>query len=482
MTRHGTTPDEITGDGRDEGRGSSEPGQGEASKGRFGAVSATFTRRSVLGIVALGALAACSSSKSSSAGGAGSTTTASSGAAASGGSGGGGGGGTIKIGVLRPSTGTLASNGKDMEAGWNLFWEQNGTTVAGKKVETVFADSAANPSIGLTKANQLAKGDNVNMIVGPLSAAVGLAVAAAMAKINMTIAMPCTSSDDLTQRTLYPNFVRLAGWTSSQTTHPFGEWAYEQGYRNILTLGADYAFGWETVGGFANTFTDKGGKIVKQLWAPLGTTDFSTYIAQIGASKQDAVFYCELGGDEVNFFKAYKQFGLYGKTPLIGSETTTDQSVLRTLGDNALGLITCAHFAEGRDAAETKKFGDDYYAKYNRYPSYYAAGMYTAARGVAEAIKSLNGDVSNADAVVKAIKAVSLTDTPFGPEKVDSYGNPIFNVYVRKVENGPHGPWNVPIKTYENVSQFWHYDPKEFLAHPVYTKNYQGNGVWPDPK
>jgi branched-chain amino acid transport system substrate-binding protein len=443
----------------------------------------TFTRRSVLGIVALGALAACSSGGSSSPGSAGSQATASSGAATGGANGGGGGGGTIKIGVLRPSTGTLASNGKDMEAGWNLFWEQNGTTVAGKKIETIFADSAANPSIGLTKANQLAKGDNVNMIVGPLSAAVGLAVAAAMAKINMTIAMPCTSSDDLTQRTLYPNFVRLAGWSSSQTTHPFGEWAYEQGYRNILTLGADYAFGWETVGGFVNTFTDKGGKIVKQLWAPLGTTDFSTYVAQIGASKQDAVFYCSLGGDEVNFFKAYKQFGLYGKTPLIGSETTTDQSVLPALGADALGLITCGHFAEGRDADATKTFVDSYYKKYNRYPSYYAAGTYTAASGIVQAIKALNGDVSNTEETVKALKAVNLSDTPFGPEKLDSYGNPIFNVYIRKVEKGPHGGlWNAPTKTIENVSQFWHYDPKEFIAHPVYTKNYQGNGDWPNPQ
>jgi branched-chain amino acid transport system substrate-binding protein len=322
----------------------------EATNNKDGLLSSSFTRRSVLGIAALGALAACSSKKASSSGGGGASAPASgtsSGGASAGGAtgGGGGGGGTIKIGVLRPSTGTLAALGKDMEAGWDLFWAQNGKTVAGKTIEYVFADSAGNPSIGLTKANQLVKGENVDIVAGPLSAAVGLAVAAAMAKANMPTVMPIVSSDDLTQRTIYPNVVRLAGWTSSQTTHPFGEWAYEQGYRNILTLGADYAFGWETVGGFVNTFTDKGGKIVKQLWAPLGTTDFSTYVAQIGASKQDAVFYCELGGDEVNFFKAYKQFGLYGKTPLIGNETTTDQSVLRTLGDNALGLITCAHFA-----------------------------------------------------------------------------------------------------------------------------------------
>jgi branched-chain amino acid transport system substrate-binding protein len=462
-----------------DGVGEADHSVGEAEEKNL--LRSSFTRRSVLGIAALGTLAACSSEKGSSGSSGGGATTAPSGGA-SGGAGGGGTGGTIKIGILRPSTGALASNGKDMEAGWDLFWDQNGKTVAGKKIEYTYADSAGSPSIGLTKANQLVQGTKVDMLVGPLSAAVGLAVAAAMAKINMITVMPIVSSDDLTQRTIYPTFVRLAGWTSSQTSHPQGEWAYEQGYRNVLTVGFDFAFGWETIGGFVNTFTDKGGKIAKQLWPPLGTTDYSTYIAQISAAKADAVYCCLSGADEVNFFKAYKQFGLLGKTPLIGSETSTDQSALPAMGDGVDGLITAGHWAEGRDAPETKKFVDDYYAKYNRYPSYYSANMYTAAHGVSEAIKALNGDVSNVEATVKALKAVDLSDGPIGPEKLDSYGNPIFNVYVRKVEQGPHGPWNVPIKTYENVTQFWTYDPKEFLAHPVYTKAYQGNGVWPNPQ
>jgi branched-chain amino acid transport system substrate-binding protein len=452
-------------------------------------LNSTYTRRGVLGIAALGALAACSSGKSgkseagasTSAGGASASGAASTGAS-TGGATGGGGGKTIKIGVLRPATGSLASNGKDMEAGWNLFWDENGDTVAGSKVQSTFADSAGKPDIGLTKANQLVKNDKVDMIAGPLSAAVGLAVSAAMDRLGEVTILPIVSSDDLTQRTLYKNVVRLAGWTSSQTTHPFGEWAYDQGYKKIVTLGADYAFGWESVGGFVNTFSDKGGKVVKQLWAPLGTTDYSTYVAQIQQEKPDAVFSVLVGADVVNFFKAYKNFGLLKDIPLLGNETTTDQSVLRAMGDDPIGLISPGHFAEGRDDPDTKKFVDAYYAKYSRYPSYYSAGMYTAARGVAEAIKALNGNVSDRTALVAALKAVNLQSTPMGPEKLDSYGNPIFNVYIRKVEKGPHGPWNVPIKTIPNVSQFWNYDPKEFLAHPVYSKGYQGNGVWPDPK
>ncbi len=397
--------------------------------------------------------------------------------------GGGGGGGTVTIGVIRPSTGPLAANGKDMEDGWNLYWDQNGTDVDGTQVKSVFQDTAGKPDIAVNKANQLVTNDKVDMVVGPLSAAAGLAVADALNKQKVVTIMPIVSADNLTQRLDYPYFVRLAGWTSSQTTHPFGEWAYEQGYKKVLTIGYDFAFGYEGVAGFVNTFTDKGGTISKQLWPPLGTQDYSTYVASIQEDNPDAVMVFLSGADQLRFFKAYKDFGLLGKIPLLGGETTTDQSVLQSMGEDAVGLITSGHFAEGRDDPATKDFVDAYFAKFNKYPSYYSANMYTAARGVAEAIKALKGDMSDKEAVVKALRSVDLATTPMGPEKVDDHGNPIFNVYIREVKDGPHGVWNVPTgKTYENVSQFWTYDPTEFLAHPAYSKTYQGNGVWPDPQ
>ena len=388
---------------------------------------------------------------------------------------------TIKIGVLRVATGPVAANGKNMENGWNLYWEQNGKTISGIEVQSIFEDTAGDPAIALNKANRLVTNGKVDMLVGPLTAAEGLAVAAAMNRQKVVTVMPIVSADDLTQRLDYPTVVRLAGWTSSQTTHPFGEYIYGEGHKKVLTIGADYAFGYEGVAGFVNTFTDKGGTISKQLWAPLGTQDYSTYIASIQQEKPDAILAFLLGADQLRFFKAYKEFGLLGKIPLFGGETTTDQSVLQGMGPDALGLVTSGHFAEGRDDPATKEFVDAYFKKYNKYPAYYAASMYTAARGVAEAIKALNGDVSNKDALVKALKNVNLASTPMGPEKVDERGNPILNVYIRKVEKGSHGLWNVPIKTYPAVSQFWTYNPEEFLKHPVYSKTYQGNGAWPNP-
>ena len=76
---------------------------------------------------------------------------------------------------------------------------------------------------------------------------------------------------------------------SSQPSHPFGQWACEQGYKKIVAIGADYAFGYEVVGGFQRAFEACGGQIVQKIWPPLGTKDFGPYIPTIKADA-DAIF------------------------------------------------------------------------------------------------------------------------------------------------------------------------------------------------
>ena len=254
------------------------------------------------------------------------------------GSSGGGQSDTITIGLLRPITGTVAASGKDMEDGWNLYWAQHGTQVAGKTVKTIAEDDAGNPSVGLNKANQLVSSQGAEMIVGPLLANVGLAVADAMNRQQVPTVMPVVSADDLTQRHRLPYVIRVAGWTSSQTTQPLGAYAAQQGYRRAVTICTDYAFGYESCGGFTNTFTDGGGTIVKQLWNPLGTPDFSTYMTQIKQARPDVVFAEQVGADSVRFVQAWSVFGLKAAIPLLGNETLFDASVLRNMNTSALGL------------------------------------------------------------------------------------------------------------------------------------------------
>jgi branched-chain amino acid transport system substrate-binding protein len=387
----------------------------------------------------------------------------------------------IKIGLLAPTTGVAAAPGHDMINGWKLWWAQHGDTVGGHAIETTYYDTASNPNTALTQARRAIEQDGVQMLVGPYLANEGLAVAPFAEQHRIPLFLPTVSADDLTQRKASPYVIRVAGWSSSLTTHPAGPWAYDTGYRTAVTLGDAYAFAYESIGGFAQTFSEKGGRVLKQLWVPLGTADFSPYLSQVQAQHPDMVFVCVVGADATHFLEQWSSFGLKGKVPLVVQETVTDQSSIRTLApDQVLGIIAFSHYAEGRDDPVTRRFDEDFARANHALPSYMAAAFYTAAEWLGAALEKVGGDVGDTTRFLDAVRAIRLSDTPFGPQRLDKYGNPIENVYVREVRPVPEGyaqyakVWNVVIKTYPGVSQFWTYDPDKYLQQPVYSDTYQG--------
>lgn len=391
--------------------------------------------------------------------------------------------GSIRIGLLPPTTGNTAAFGKEMMNGWNLYWDQHHNEVDGYKVASIHLDYGGDPSAALTDVQKLVENDKVSMVVGALQGNVSLAIVGPLTKAKVPYIDPVAASDNMTQRQISPYFLRLAGSTSSQLTQPQGQWATDQGYKKVATLCSDYAFGYESCGGFVNTFTDGGGKVLKQLWSPLGTTDFSSYITQIVQAKPDVVFAQLSGADGVRFVKAWNSFGQKDKIPLLSGEAILDQTSLNGLtAKDAEGLTSSGVWAGGLDDSATKDFVSLYQKKYGTPPSFYSASMYTAAGGIADAISKLKGDVSDGAALIDTLKKIDLGNTVMGPVKTDKYGNSVQNVYIRKVTVQNGKLVNQVIKTYPNVTQFWNYDVAEFLKHPVYSKTYQGNGVWPSPE
>jgi branched-chain amino acid transport system substrate-binding protein len=406
--------------------------------------------------------------------------------AACGAPGGSSGGNTIVAGVLAPLTGNGAPSGADMKNGWNLYFQLNGDKVCNGQytIKTNVQDTASLPDAAVSKARAQVEQYGAEFIEGPLFANEGYAVAAYTESKHIPLFPSVSSADDLTQRQANPYVLRIAGWSSSLPSHPFGTWLLQNKpeYKNIVTIGEDYAFGYENVGGFVDTFTTGGGHIVKQLWTPLNTADYSPYFAQIKSLKPDAVYALMVGGDAPRFMKAYSDYGLKGSIPLIGGEVTTDQSLLRRMGPEAQGVITSGHYSEARNDPATQNFVQAWQKAYNQYPSYYAAATYTAAQWVVQALNQVNCKITGSDqqAFLNAIKTLKLNDTPFGPMSLDSYGNPIENVYIREVKTNSDGKqWNEPIATIDNVSQFGTVDPATYLQQPVYSKTFQGKNYNP---
>lgn len=382
---------------------------------------------------------------------------------------GGGDSGPIKIGILSPMTGTSAASGKDYVDGWNLYWELNGNKIAGREVETYVEDEAGDPTTGVSKARLLVEQRNVDLLMGPLFAHVSLAVG----DYADSVGIPMIPAFLEVKRK--PVILGVVGWNGSQPHHPLGEYALEQGYRRVATLCTDYAFGHDVCGGFVDAYTRKGGQVVQQLWNPLGTPDYSSYLTQLQGLGIDAVFALAVGADAVRFAKQWNDFGMKGKVPVLGGEVTLDQSLLRSMGPEAEGLISVGHFAEGRPEKPTQEFVDAYLKKFNLLPSYYSATNYTAADWLKQLIEREKVNIRDRKAILDAAKKFKLAESAMGPRELDQYGNPISHVWVRKVERRPDGKlWNVPIKTYERVPVSWTWSAEEFLKLPIYSRTFQG--------
>lgn len=386
-------------------------------------------------------------------------------------------GSAIRIGLLAPLTGAAASSGRELVDGWDLYWKQAGLRIANRPVEITVEDDGSTPDIALQKARRLVQQRNVNMLVGNVLANTGLAVAEFVKGSGTPYFMPVIAADDLTQRKRIPNVMRVAGFAASQMTRPLADWCLKQGYRKVVTIGQDYTFGHEQAGGFVQTFTEGGGTVIGQLWHPINTSDFSPYLGQLLGMKPDVVFAVETGSDAARLLQQWYTFGMKQRIPLVTSQNTTDQSIIRNLQPAEVeGIVSAAHFAEGSDAPASQGFVQSYEKAYGKLPAIFAAEGFSAALWIADVVKKINGRVEDSKLLLGTMQKEVVPETPLGKNlKMDAYGNPIYDIYIRKVTKGPGGKmWNTVIATYPQVSQFWKYKPEDYLKQPSYSRSFQG--------
>jgi branched-chain amino acid transport system substrate-binding protein len=378
-------------------------------------------------------------------------------------------GAPFKIGLLTVKTGPLAQGGIQMEQGIQTFLKEKASTLAGRKVELLVADTGGNPAGARTKAQEVIERDKVNVILGPLAAFELLAITDYV-RDNATPLISLAAAEDVTQRRANPFVIRPSA-TSAQCCHVMGDYAAKElKYKRAATFSEDFAFGYEQMAGFQRVFEDNGGKVVKKLWPPLVTPDYTPFIAQIG--NVDCVFNGLAGSNPVKFMRSYADLGLKAKIPLLAGWTAMDDALLRTLGDEAVGVVSAAYYSADSGSESNKRFVAAMQKDYNVLPGGYSAGMYVAGQCVEAAIQALGGKADDRKALAEALHKVSLTDTPRGPVKFDQYGNVVGDVFIRRCERKGGQLVNTVVKTYPNVGQFWTYNEKEFLANPVYARDY----------
>lgn len=371
----------------------------------------------------------------------------------------------VKIGYVISLSGVYTALGIDMKDGLNLYMDQVGHQAGDRKIEVLVEDIGSNQvSRALDMARKLVQKNHINILAGVVGTGSAYVLAEFVEKNNLPFVISNAGADDLTQRKSNPYIVRPA-FVNSAGSHPLGVWTYENGYRKAVAMGADYAAGYEHVGGICRTFTDKGGEVVQEIWPPLGTADYAPYLAKISRDA-DVVMVFFAGADALRFVKQFSDYGLNQRIALIGKGYLVDDKILPKQGAAAKDIVTESHWCLLLDTPENNKFKEAFEAKYHRNPTLYAEQGYVTAMLIVEALKKTHGKVDGKE-FVKVMRSLELK-APRGLMKFDANGAPIQNSYIRKVEK-VDGEWqSVPIKTFEGVSQHWTWSPEDFQKLPPY--------------
>jgi branched-chain amino acid transport system substrate-binding protein len=378
----------------------------------------------------------------------------------------------VRIGFLTVATGPLAAGGIQQEEGAFLFLKERDGTVAGRKTDLITQDTAGNPATAKVKTQELVERYKVPVMIGPLATNEALAIDDYVRASRVPL-LTTTSAATVDLKARKPNPWALHAFgTAPQVTYALGDYAAKTlGYKRVAIVAEDFTYGYEGAGGFQLAFEAAGGRIIQKLWPPLNAPDYAPYLAQIKRDA-DAIYMGFAGINPLRFLKQYSEYGLKDKIPVLGNTTSTDEGILARMGDEALGIVTAGWYAAGLDTPDNRKFVAAIRAAYKRDPGFYTAGPYTALLIIEEAMKTVGGNIEDKAAFLKALHGVQLDHGPVGKIRLDAYGTPIMDIYIRKVARRDGRLVNAILHTYPQVSQFWTYDPKKFVEQPVFSRDY----------
>ncbi|HEY2535126.1 MAG TPA: ABC transporter substrate-binding protein [Xanthobacteraceae bacterium] len=336
----------------------------------------------------------------------------------------------IRVGNINTYTGGLAYAGEANLNGMNLYFDSIDWTVAGRKIELIKEDDQFNPQIGLQKAKKLVESDKVDLVVGIQASNVALAVLSYMKQQKAFYIVSGAGTDAITWDR-YPYLFRTSISTFQLST-PMADYIYDKLGKEIVTTASDYAGGHDVINQFKGPYLAKGGKVLKEIWAPLGTADFSAYLTDIKSINPPVTYDFMPGADGARFIQQYSEFGLEDKMPLTGF-TLIDSQTASAVGKSAIGVISALTYIDTVDNPESKQFVKGFTAKYKYAPDLFADYGYVGAKALAEALKMTGGDASNKDKLAEAMSKVAF-NAPRGPFRMDpATHNPIQNIYIAQV-------------------------------------------------
>jgi len=378
---------------------------------------------------------------------------------------------TIKIGILVALEGAFAAGGADGVRNVELALQQVGGMAGGKKIETIVAATDTTPDTTIRQARKLIEQDGVDFIIGPLSGSEGIAMRDYAKTIpDNTVINGISGALETTYVDPAPNFFRF-NLDGAQWGQGLGSYVVnEKKWTRVVTVAADYAFGYTNFLGFAVDFCRSGGDIVERFWVPLGSSDFGGVIAQL-PDDVDAIYLGMGGTDAINFLNQYEQAG--ADTNLIGGTIMADQTVLTSKGrakEALVGTPTSGALAQDNPAPEWQayvKAYQDAFPEAERFPSpsLFGVGYYIATLAAIAALNEVDGDLSDGQKKFHEALSNLQLQTPLGVVSLNENRQATGTVYVNEVvENADGTLANKMVAKQENVNQTLGMSTEDFKA------------------
>lgn len=345
----------------------------------------------------------------------------------------------IKIGFLATMSGPAAALGQDQYDGFMLAVEQLGGRLGDTPTTIVKEDDQLKPDVGVQAVRKLIEKDHVDLITGITFSNVLMAMAKPIADADMLMISSNAGPAPLAGKQCNANFF-FTSWQNDNQAEVMGQYAADQGYKNVYLMAPNYQSGKDQILGFKRYYK---GEIAGEVFTQINQPDYSAEIAQLQAAEPDAVYVFYPGGMGVNFIKQFRQAGMLGKQPLL-TASTVDGTTLPALKETALGVITGTFWGADFDNDTSKKFVAAFQEKHKRVPSQYAAQAYDSALLIDSALRKTDGDASNKQAFRDALKAADFNSVR-GKLQFGNNGFPIQDMYAFEVVKDDQG--EVVIKT-----------------------------------
>jgi branched-chain amino acid transport system substrate-binding protein len=374
----------------------------------------------------------------------------------------------IVIGSITTLEGPFATGGQDAYRAMEMAFEEIDFTIAGKRIEWIRESSDAQADVALARARKLIEQDNVDIIIGPLSGAEGIALRDYSRTLEgKTIVNGSSGAADTTLRDSSPNFFRFntegTQWMAGLGNHVYND----MGVEHVALVAADYAFPYAQVAGFMLEYCEAGGAVTK-LWSPLNTTDFGSIIANI-PEDAGAIVLIQGGTDALAFLTQYAETG--GDRPIIGGSITADQTLLSARGPHQRlmeGMIAAGPIADLNEDPMWVEWVETYRERFPDgfdSPSIHAFNYYTNTKAVLLALEEVDGDLSDNQAAFQEALANVQFQNPMGANvRLDHNRQAISDIFLTRVVNDGGTMRTEAFGRTENVNQTMGIDEAEFLA------------------